>query len=205
MKKDFVPIKLSKIDSWEHTFSQNLDSYAATLGFSAAQVTAIKQQINAHRSAYAEAQLAKKTARSKVTAMQQLQTTTLRAMRKMARLIKANPNYSTSMGESLGIIGPEDSREITRPTLKARTIGGRAVISYRKYRSHGIYLYSKRGHETQLTLLAADMRSPYVDTRPNLDPNEPEKRHYAAYYMLNDEPVGEMGSTTRLLVSAEGA
>ena len=203
MKRDFLPLKMAKVDSWEQRFSTQLDNQAAYLGISPTQVTAIKEQIDAHRTAYKEAQAAKITAKSKVAAMKTQQAITLKAVRKMVRIIKASPTYADSIGESMGIVGPEDSRELKPPVLKVRSIGGRTVISYKKYRSHGIFIYSKRGHETQLTLLAVDARSPYVDTRPNLDPNEPEKRQYAAYYMINDEPVGQMSNVTSVLVAAE--
>lgn len=203
MKRDFLPLKMAKVDSWEQRFSTQLDNHAAHLGISPTQVTAIQDQITAHRTAYKEAQDAKRVAKSKVAAMKTQQAITLKAVRKMVRVIKASPTYASSLGESLGVVGPEDSRELKPPVLHVRSIGGRTVISYKKYRSHGIFIYSKRGHETQLTLLAVDARSPYVDTRPNLNPNEPEKREYAAYYMMNDEPVGQMGGTITILVSAE--
>jgi hypothetical protein len=203
MKRDFLPLKMAKVDSWEQRFSTQLDNQAAYLGISPTQVTAIKEQIDAHRTAYKEAQAAKITAKSKVAAMKTQQAITLKAVRKIVRIIKASPTYADSIGEGMGIVGPEDSRELKPPVLKLRSIGGRTVISYKKYRSHGIFIYSKRGHETQLTLLAVDARSPYVDTRPNLDPNEPEKRQYAAYYMINDEPVGQMSNVTSVLVAAE--
>jgi cell division protein FtsB len=204
MKRDFLPLKMSKVDSWEQQFSTQLDNHAAHLGISAAQVTAMQQQIEAHRTAYKEAQAAKITAKSKVAAMITQQAITLKAVRKMVRIIKASPTYAGSIGESMGIVGPEDSRELRPPVLKIRSIGGRTVISYKKYRSQGIFIYSKRGTEPHLTLLAVDSRSPYVDTRPNLNPNEPEQRHYAAYYMINDEPVGQMSNATAVLVAAEG-
>lgn len=203
MKKGFLPLKMSKVDSWEQRFSTQLDNHAAYLGISATQVTAIKEQIDAHRTAYKEAQAAKITAKSKVAAMKTQQAITLKAVRKMVRIIKASPTYASSMGESLGIVGPEDSRELRPPVLKIRSVGGRTVISYKKYSSHGVFIYSKRGTETHLTLLAVDMRSPYVDTRPNLNPNEPEQREYAAFYMINDEPVGQMSGVTSVLVAAE--
>jgi hypothetical protein len=203
MKKDFIPVKISKIDYWEKHFSDQLVSLAPTLNIDPTQVTSITQEIDDHRTAYSEADLAKKAAKAKVAQMQRLKTQTLRSIRKLVRQIKASPAYTESIGKSMGIIGPEDSKELTEPTLRVRSIGGRAVISYKKYRSDGIYLYSRRGHETALVLLAADNRSPYVDTRPNLNPSEPEQREYAAYYMLNDEPVGKMGSIHLLLVAPE--
>lgn len=205
MKKDFIPVKIESIDAWEHNFSIQLAEHASALGISPAQLASIAQQIDDHRVAYAEAHAAKQTAKSKVATMQQLKTQTLRSVRKVVRQIKASPNYSSAIGRSMGIIGPEDTTELTQPVLKVQTLGGRAVISYKKYRSHGIYLYSRRGPETSLTLLAADSRSPYVDTRPNLKPNEPEQREYAAYYMLNDAQVGKMGAISRVLVSAEAS
>ncbi|MCF8459451.1 MAG: hypothetical protein K9G46_01905 [Flavobacteriales bacterium] len=201
MKSDFIPIKLVDIDAWEGRFLTALNQQAASLGITPQQLIDITQKITNHREAYVAAEEAKKVAKSKVAHMQALKVDTIRSIRKMVRQIKSSPTYASANAHSLGVIGPEDSKELTSPKLKARSVGGRAVISYRKYRSHGIYLYGKRGNETSLTLLAVDTRSPYVDTRPNLDPNAPEQREYAARYMLNDEPVGQMGNIHLLLVA----
>lgn len=194
MKRDFIPQSRAKIDSWEQNFIKGITAYAAQLGFDAAQLTAITDQVNTHREAYREAQLIKSTAKSKIKAMQEEQLRTVQAIRKVVRQAKASPGYTETMGRSMGIIGPEDETELTRPVLKVKLDAQLPVIRFRKGQRHGVIIYSRRGDEKELTLLAIATRSPYVDRRPNLDPTMPEERHYAALYMHHDHPTGEMSA-----------
>lgn len=202
MKKDFIPGRRSKLNNWEKNFLLGLTDNAAALGISATQLAAITDQVNRHRAAFEEAQMAKTTAKSKVSAMQTEQVRTVRAIRKMVRQVKASPTYSEVVGRSMGIIGPEIETELTQPTLKVKLEGSHPVIRFRKGHSHGVFIYSRRGDEKQLSLLGISTRSTYKDDRPYLDPSKPEVRYYAAYYMLNDKPIGVMGSIASVAMGA---
>ena len=84
-------------------------------------------------------------------------------------------------------------RDLTnvKPTLRTRSVTPANVdIDFNKSVSHGVRIFTKRGNETEWTLLALDTEPPYVDTRPNLAPG-PETRYYRAQYILNDDPIGE--------------
>lgn len=201
MKKDFIPNKQEKLYQWEQLFVQGLANHASALGISTTQVDAITDMVDVYRAQHREAEEAKKTAKSKVKAAQEGRVTTVRAIRKLVRLIKASPGYTDSMGKTMGIIGPEDSAMERPPVLKVTLIGGHPVISYRKGSADGIVLYCMRGDEEQMTLLAVDTRSPYADTRPNLQPDAPEARHYMAYFLKNDEQVGQPSATAQILVA----
>ena len=61
------------------------------------------------------------------------------------------------------------------PVLSARN--GAVEIAYPKSNLDGVEIRSKRGGESESTLLTHDTKSPYVDTRPNLVPG-PETRYY---------------------------
>lgn len=195
MKRDFIPQRRSKIDIWEQNFIKSLSHYASNLGIDPGQLSALSDQINTHRQVYREAQEIKTTAKSKVKQMQDEQQRTVRAIRKIVRQIKASSTYTDEMGKSMGIIGAENQTELTNPVLKVTLDINQPVIRFRKKHSQGVFIYCKRGDEKELTLLGFATRSPYVDKRPNLDPTKPEERHYAAYYMKNDQPTG--------LISAE--
>lgn len=196
MKRDYIPQRRSKIDSWEQNFIEQLTSYATRLGIDASQLSAIAGKVSVHREAYREAVEIKATAKGKVKRMQDEQLKTVRAIRKMVRLVKASPNYTESMGKSMGIIGPENETQLGRPVLKVVVDARVPVISFRKGSSKGMFIYSKRGNEQEFSLLAFVTRSPFTDRRPNLDPERPEERHYAAFFMLNDQPTGDMSAVT---------
>lgn len=120
--------------------------------------------------------------------------------RALVRRIKASPAYTVGMGEDLGIHADDSVPVITSPELKLKMEGGNIVISFKKGAAQGIKLYSKRGSETTFTFLAVDTRSPYVDTRPNLEEGVPEKREFYAFYIVADEQVGTKSATVSITV-----
>jgi len=82
---------------------------------------------------------------------------------------------------------------VNPPLLSVKIVGVSPVISFKKGSTDGVRIYSKRGSETTFTFLATDTQSPYVDNRPNLVLDTPEKREYHAFYFKNDAVVGTQG------------
>jgi hypothetical protein len=52
-----------------------------------------------------------------------------------------------------------------------------------------LLLNSGRG-DADFVFLARDTQTPYMDTRPLLDPTKPEIREYKAMYVVGDEEIG---------------
>lgn len=120
--------------------------------------------------------------------------------RALVRQIKANPAYTNAIGEDLGIVAPEDTSISLQPVLTVKLDAGHPVIGFKKSKSDGIRLYSKRTGEDSFSFLAVDMHSPYVDNRPNLNPGTAEKREYYAYFFKNDEEYGEQSAVVSISV-----
>ena len=53
-----------------------------------------------------------------------------------------------------------------------------------------LLLNSGRDGDASFDFLARDTQTPYLDTRPLLDPAKPEIREYKAMYVLGDEEIG---------------
>jgi hypothetical protein len=121
--------------------------------------------------------------------------------RALVRQIKANPAYNNTMGEDLGIVAPEDTAVSLLPVLTIKLDAGKPVISFKKGKSDGIRLYSKRAGEDAFSFLAVDTHSPYTDTRVNLIPGTSEKREYYAYFFKNDEEYGDQSAVASVSVS----
>jgi len=200
MKKDYIPLRNTDFVGWEQRFATKVAAHAATLGLNAGQVATVVDKIATHQVQFAEAESAKKTARSKVSAMQRGRVSTVRAIRSLVKAIKASPAYNESIGKEMSIIGPEDSGEMTAPVLRIAMSGGIPIIGYRKGRMDGILLQSRRSGETEFTFLAVDTQSPYPDTRPNQVAGTPEAREYMAWYMKGDQQVGEPSAVVVVLV-----
>ena len=200
MKRDFIPVTNDDLHGWEQRFAAKLATHAAELGLNVTQVTTVVDLIATHRTQFTEAYQAKATAKAKVSAMQRGKVRTVKAIRNVVRAIKASPAYTESMGKEMAIIGPEDSREIKAPVLRVKLNGTMPVISYRKGKTDGIQLQSRRSGETEFTFLAVDSQSPYTDKRPNLVAGTPEAREYRACYLKGDQPIGQIGQISVVLV-----
>lgn len=121
--------------------------------------------------------------------------------RQLVKQIKSNPSYTTAMGEDLGIVAPAPNPVIHAPELKLAMKGGNPNIRYKRGITEGVRIYSKRGSESSFSFLDVSTRSPYVDTRPNLEANTAETRQYYAYFIVDDAPVGDQSATVSISVA----
>ncbi len=114
-------------------------------------------------------------------------------IRAEARRIKARATYSDGLGAQLGIVGVKDSHDLStsRPELTGiDQTDGVVILSFSKYNSDGINIYSKRDNDADWVLLTRATLSPFVDARPLLQAGKPELRQYCATYVLKDKEVG---------------
>ena len=91
--------------------------------------------------------------------------------RAIVRQIKAGSNYSEGQGAQLGIVGPERTQDLatSHPDLSGiDQTGGRVALSFTKYKSEGVNIYSQRENDADWVLLARATVSPFVDNRPFL-------------------------------------
>jgi len=121
----------------------------------------------------------------------------------IVKRIKAHPAYTVSIGKDLGIEGVDVAKFLSvsdKPTLSLTKSSGKVTVKYTKGKAGGIYLYCRRGTETDFTLLAVVTKSTYNDTRPNLVNNQPETREYYACFMKNDEVQGNDSDVAEVVV-----
>jgi hypothetical protein len=113
--------------------------------------------------------------------------------RALTRRIKAHPAYTAALGNLLGIVGPEDTTDLSAvaPIISGsdRT-GGVVQVDFVKLTSDGVNLYSKRDGDADFVFLARDTATPYIDNRPLLTAGKPEIREYKAMFVLSDEEIG---------------
>ena len=114
-------------------------------------------------------------------------------IRAEARRIKARATYNDGLGAQLGIVGVRDNNDlsISHPELSGiDQTDGVVILSFSKYNSNGINIYSKRDNDADWVLLTRATLSPFVDARPLLQAGKPELRHYCAIYILKDKEIG---------------
>jgi len=124
---------------------------------------------------------------------------------RLVKTIKANSAYTETIGKDLGIIGADPGSDVwddEQPVLTAKVSGGQVQLKYVKGDADGIQLESKRGTETTFTLLDKITKTTYTDTRANLVAGQPEQRQYRAWFIVDDEIVGQVSAVITVVVGA---
>ena len=121
--------------------------------------------------------------------------------RDMANIIKADTDYTTSVGEDYGIVSPVSSGPTT-PSLKVAALvgtsdveikiakGGHSMIAIDMQRGGGDWTEIKRVGTANTT-----------DTTPALVDGQPEKRNYRAQGIVSDARVGAMSDVASTVTS----
>lgn len=201
-KQDYIPATDGDFATWHDNFNTQVAAVGATVGLSAGEITSVETQNTDVHAKLTALSAAKANAAAKATEKQTSVRTATNAARGFANRVKNHPAYTVSLGQQLGIVGPEDTTDLTtaKPTLKAAAVlPGSVTVSFNKSVSSGIRLMSKRGAETTFSFLAVDTSSPYVDNRPNLAAG-PETRQYQAQYLSGDDLIGLLSDVLNVTV-----
>jgi len=200
---DYIPKRDGDLYTYEKTFLTKLPSAAATLGIATDEITQTVSIIDAHLSAYDNVTLKKQESNATVENNVAKKAAAIAEIRRVSNYIKSNSKYTDAIGKELGIVGTEEAPEdltAIKPTLKGKILGGSAVVSFDKQKMQGVRIYSKRGSETEFTFLAVDTASPYEDNRTKLNTALPEERQYYAYYLYDDQQVGQQSDVLKIIV-----
>jgi hypothetical protein len=203
-KNDYLPNTDGDFVTWLQNYKTQIAAVAATVGLTPADVTAIADDCTAVQTKVA-ALAAKKAEQQAATADKQATRKAVeKRVRALANRIKAHPNFTAALGQQLGVVGSEDTTDLTTaaPTLTAQAVAaGSVTIGFNKSVSSGVRILAKRGAEPAFGFLAVDTEAPYVDNRPNLSAG-PETRQYQAQYLFGDDPVGLLSDV--LVVTVPG-
>ena len=189
-KLDFIPTADQDFHAWFEHFANNLSNNPCISSADAAELQAAQAEFNTLTlNASNTAALARQATSNKVDSRHHAED----LIRNVVRRIKAHSDYNQGLGAQLGIVGPSHRQDLStaKPILKGTDLtGGQVRLSFTKYQSDGINIYSKRDGDVDWLLLARVTISPYLDTRPLLQIGKPELRDYTAVYMLKDQEIG---------------
>lgn len=199
---DFIPRTDGDFLAWMQNFKTQASALAATLGLTAGDTAAIGTDLTSFQAKFDALTAAKAAQQATAADKAATRAGVVGRTRALANRIKAHANFTTAFGEQLGILGPEDTTDLTtsKPTLKATTVQtGNVTLAFNKSIATGVRISSKRGAEATFSFLAVDTESPYVDTRPNLAAG-PESRMYQAQYLEGDDLVGLLSDIVAVTV-----
>ena len=112
-------------------------------------------------------------------------------LNKIVKRWKNDANYSRSLGEQLGIepntaAAPKSVEAQKNFKVDISSIGQEVQFVFKKAAGYGVVIYSRRGNETDFTLLKQVEGKTYKDTRPILGDAVAEKREYYFTLIKND-------------------
>ena len=119
----------------------------------------------------------------------------------LANRIKAHQNYTTAIGQNLGIEPTAQQRmalENVQPTLKAIMRGGEVNLDWLKQGYDGILIEKDSG--SGFVFLDKDSRPNFVDKSPMPAAGESALWRYRAMYLINDERVGNWSDIATISV-----
>src|ERR1051326_1058675 len=192
-KSDYIPQQDTDYLAWHDQFKTNVLTQAATFGLVAGDTTPITTDNTDFHTKITNLNATQATARQAVADKNISRRNGEGRARALARRIKAPPAYTAALGNLLGIVGPEDTTDLSAvaPIISGtdRT-GGVVQVDFGQLTSDGVNLYSKRDGHADFVFLARDTATPYIDNRPLLTAGKPEIREYKAMFVLSDEEIG---------------
>ena len=187
---DYVPTADNDLLVWFDHFLTQISTDTAIAPFDLKALTAANADFHAKIAHVNDAAaLAKQATADKEASHGYLES----LVRAEVRRIKARSSYNDGQGAQLGIVGARNSRDLstTRPELSGTDhTNGVVSISFSKYNSDGVNIYSKRDNDADWVLLNRANISPFMDVRPLLQIGKPELRDYCAIYVLKDKEIG---------------
>lgn len=193
-KSDYFPRSDGELLIWHDRFIVNLAVLQAELGLSDEDIANCKRQNEELHSVVSESNVAVAASHHAMSKKKAHHSAFETSSRAFNRRLKAHPNYTDAIGNLLGLVGAEISTDLSdsKPTLKAvDQTGGVVLLSFQKYQSDGVNIYSQRENESEFMFLARGTQTRYLDNRLLLVANKPELRRYTAVYVLKDQEIGQ--------------
>jgi hypothetical protein len=195
--KDYLPRTDADFVVWLQSFSSKLPANAATLGITPAEVTQFTNDAADAANKLTDLQNTKTALQSLTQSKGILFADIEKRVRDKAVIIKRNPNYTSVIGEDLGVVpaatglGKSISIDSQKPAFETSILPDMVRLDWVKGEFDGVVIQSKRAAETAFAFLEKDTRSPYEDTRHNITSDVHEPRFYRMRYLLKDQEVGQ--------------
>jgi hypothetical protein len=202
MKGDFIPSAQADLDTWEVNFKEKVLTVTQELKLDDADTAATLGKLDAHRATYAGMVGKQSAAKAATSTNNDAEKEAVTGYRELVGRIKKAKGYTEAMGNELKIIGSDSvfDKSAAKPVLLVSKEGSGVVIKFKKNKTSGVHIYSRRGDEKIFSFLAVDTASPYNDTRPNLASGQGETREYKAWHFLDDTIIGQESDVVSISV-----
>jgi hypothetical protein len=193
--KDYLPRPDAEFAVWLQSFTVKLPAHAVALNITPAEVTQFTNDAADVANKLTDLQNTKTTLQSLTQSKNVLFAEIEKRVRDKVIIIKHQSGYTETIGEDLGIVPPKAlgksaSLDAVKPEFTAIVLPDMVRLDWLKSQFDGVVVQSKRGTETSFTFLDKDTKSPYEDTRHNINPDVHEARTYRMRYLVKDQEVG---------------
>jgi|GEM_PF-1133955 hypothetical protein len=202
-RNDYLPGTDGEQLIWLGNFARKLNSIGATVGVTPEQAEQF-EIVRANFQSNLDTVATKKSDyRSAVTRKDEQKVAMLKLIRDTVGRVKHHENYTTALGDELGIVAPETpgipgGGADAKPEFVATQLADRIRLDWIKSIYDSVIVQCKRGSETTFTLLGADMISPFEDLRQNINVAVPEVRIYRMRYAMKDIEIGQWSDEVRV-------
>jgi hypothetical protein len=217
MATTFLPASDPDRVIWLNNFKTKISTYATTLGFTAAEVTAIqndagyyqyivqmldnqKQMLhglsayrsNLRSSGMQQALAALPVAPAQANPPAAVNSGIFNRITTIVMRIKRHPSYTSSIGQDLAIVTPTvvfDPATV-QPALTVRLNAGRPYLRWNKGESDGANIYVDRNNGSGFTLLAKTFKHEFLDITSLPEGAISANWSYKVKYLIGDDEVG---------------
>ena len=198
---DYMPIKDSEKAPWFSNLAAKLPTYATVLGFSTADQNKLISAVNGAHDAVELKQSKWNEYLSEISGAQSTIDAAVALVRSSVRRIKANANYSATIGTDLGIVGSSSSVDPAsiQPALSADVQPGEVVLKFTKNGASSVNVYSRRVGQPEWKFVSRAAMSPFQDSSPLTAPGVPEQREYCARGLIADTEVGQLSDAVTIV------
>ena len=185
-KQDYIPNEIDALDTFLETWQANIAAALTSLTLGASHADVVKEKVADTRGKFTAWMQAKTDAQTSSKTFYESLADTLVGLRTYNQNLKTSAGYTPSIGQSIGIEGPEESpfdESNAKPKVKGLYEGGHVTLKFNKPRQvTSVEIKCKRGAETTFSFVADDTNSPYADNRANLETGKPESREYTLQF-----------------------
>ena len=124
--------------------------------------------------------------------------------RELVRIIKAHPNYTTGIGEDLGMEAPDSTDDFStyKPEFTLQIVAGQVLLKWTKKQSDGVRIF-KAIDAGQFAFIDVDLKPHYLDKSSSPPAGAVQVWKYKLVYIKNDEEIGQFSDVVEISVKGE--
>lgn len=198
---NYFPIKESDRREWYLSFQTNFPAFGASLNLSQQEISDWGGKLRTFLNHIDHVSQKERELETSHTERDEYRKIEMALLHQAIKHWKSHPNYTKAMGELLNI---ETTVSIKTPkNVSARTLDvsitaeiQKVNLTFKKSKTLMVAIYSRRGNETEFSLLRQILSNSFEDRRPNLNNAAAERREYYFTIIKNDEEIDRSGIYT---------